>query len=187
MTEEKKGIGEIGRLLVLLCSAIGAAIVFSFFLIYYYGPTGQYKVNEILLTPEMTKQLSYQQSVEGGRFTFDRTELRYYDENAREMKTFVLTHPDYHKLFRLLEKGESLEAVPSEVISRFNAPNAATITLYTKNDKGAAPFQEITFVNHGDFYRISLRTDNTSESWAYFYHKDIYEKVLALFSLSVGS
>lgn len=169
---------EIKQLLMLLGSAIGVAIVFSAFMIYYYGPSGEYYVKNILLSPEMTGKLDFPDGVNSGRFVFDRAEYRYFDGELKTWKTKVLSHELYSKVYELLKNEAGLTEASAEVVNQFNLPNPATLTLYVKSDKITKIFQETVFVNNGDFYRISLRNNEAATSWAYFYHRKIYDQVL---------
>lgn len=173
-----KSKSEIKQLVLLLSSAVFIAVLFSAILILYYGPTGEYYVRNILLAPEMTGKLDYSERTGGGRFVFDRVDFRYYDTEEKKWTTRTLNEEEYRKVYTLLASESSLRQVPDEVVSQFNLPNPATLTIYVKSDKTTKPFQEVVFVNKGDFYRIMLRTQDSATPWAYFHHRDIYDHVL---------
>lgn len=169
---------EIKNLILLLGSAIGVAVLFSVFMIYYYGPSGEYYVRNIMLSPEMTPKLDFVDGAKGGRFVFDKAEFRYFDSETNSWKTKILSADNYRAVYELLENEASLTDVPTEVISLFNTPNPATLTLFVKSDKITKVFQEIVFVFNGDYYRVMLRNNEPMRSWAYFYHRKIYDHIL---------
>jgi len=180
--EEKKEKKEIRQLLLLLSSAIGVAIFFSVFMIQYYGSTGDYLVKNVLLSPETAKKLDFYDGNHQGKFTFDRAEFRYFDDETMSWKVTILDETQYQNLFDILQNESSLTHVDSAVIGHFNLPNPATLTLFVKNDKSTKVFQEAMFVKNDDYFRISLRGDTPAISWVYFYHRKIYDHILhALF------
>lgn len=178
MDDDKKQKMEIRQLLLLLGSAVAAAVLFSIFMINFYGPTGQYTVKNILLSPDMTSKLDFYDGVTGGKFTFDRAVFRYYDDESVSWKSVVLSESTYRQLFEELHNETSFIDVPAEVINQFNFPNPATLTLYVKNDKVTKVFQEAVFVKDSDLFRILLRGDHPTSNWAYFHHRKVYDHVL---------
>lgn len=178
MEEEKKQKKEIRQLLYLLGSAVGFAVLFSIFMINFYGPTGQYTVKNILLSPEMTTKLNYLDGVSGGKFNFDRITFRYFDDENKQWKSQAVPLTVYRAIFDDLANHTSFVDVPQEIVSQFNAPNSATLTLYVKNDKTSKIFQELVFVKDGDLFRISLVEDHPTGKWAYFLDRKVYDHVL---------
>lgn len=177
--KEEKG-SEIKQLLLLLGSAIGVALVVSAFLILHYGPSGEYYVKNILLAPEIMEQVNYRDGTKGEsqRFIFDRVEFRYFDDQTRSWKTRVLNREVYRDVYKILENQSSLSTVSEEILNQFNLPNPATLTLYVKNENTTIRFQEVIFVNNGEVYRVMLRNDAATPSWAYFSQRNIYDHVL---------
>ncbi len=172
--EEKR---EIWSLLSVLGSAIAAAIIFAAFMIHYYGPSGEYKVKNILLSPETTEKLDFHDGSEGGRFRFDHAEFRYYDDETKSWKKIVLDAQAYKTVYHLLENESSIGDVQPEVIAEFNLPNPATMTLLVRNEKVVRVFQEVVFVKDGDYYRVMLRGSDPIGNWAYFKQRKIYDHV----------
>ena len=168
---------EIGRLLAVLGSAIAAAVLFAVFMIYYYGPSGEYYVKNILLSPKTASQLDFQDGKEGGRYVFDRAEFRYFNSEMKTWKTIVLSEQQYQAVYDLLGSESSLSSVPPEIVDHFNRPNPATLTLYVKSGTVTKVFQEAVFPMEGDFYRIMLRGKDQGE-WVYFHHRKIYDHII---------
>lgn len=178
MDEDKKQKKAIYQLLILLGSAVGFAVLFAVFMIFYYGPSGQYYVKNILLAPDMIGKLDFHDGKNGGKYTFDKAVFRYYNDNEKSWKSVNVDGATYQKVFTTLENESSMKDVPTEVMNLFNLANPATLTLYVKNEKATNVFQEIVFVKDGDFYRVLLRGDNPSTSWAYFHHRKIYDHII---------
>ena len=175
---KEKTPSEVKQLLLLLGSAIVAALCISLFLIHHYGPSGEYYVRNILLSPSVTRELDYRDGSKGGRFVFDRAEFRYFNDEEKRWKTRVLSPEAYRTVYEMLENQSSLSFVSDEVLNQFNLPNPAVLSLYVKNEQTSSLFQEIVFVNNGDLYRIKLRTDTATASWAYFSARNIYDHIL---------
>ena len=169
---------EIGRLLAVLGSAIAAAVLFAVFMIYYYGPSGEYYVKNILLSPETAARIDFQDGREEGRFVFDRAEFRYFNTEVKSWKTIILDTKAYQAVYDLLENESSVSDVTPDIVDEFNRPNSATLTLYVKNNKLTKIFQEAVFPLGGDFYRILLRGKDPIGEWGYFHHRKIYDHVL---------
>ncbi len=178
MQEEKEQKKEIRQLLFLLGSSVVVALLFSIFMINFYGTTGQYTVKNILLSPEMTTKLNYLDGTSGGKFTFDRITLRYFDDNDNEWRSAEVSTKEYRSIFEELGNLTSIVEPTQEVVGVFNTPKPATLTIYVKNDKTSKIFQEVVFVNEGDLFRVLLIEDQPKNQWAYFFHRKVYDHVV---------
>lgn len=179
---------QIRNLLLVLGSGFLGACLFGLFMLYRYGPSGQYLVKDALLSPKLTQELNYNDtnSKTGGqdRFTFDKMEFAYFDAVSKQWKKTTVPLAKYQKWYEELSGNESILNPPDNVKNLFSQGYPATLTLYVKTESNAAwqaltkPFQEVQFVNGGDYYRIELREQNPMGKWVYFNSPGIYQKTI---------
>jgi len=74
----------------------------------------------------------------------------------------------------------SVMEVSDEIQGLFHLKTPATLALVVRSETGdgAKAFQEVQFVNRGNYYRVLLREESKKQNWAYFYHPDIFNQVL---------
>ncbi len=99
MEEEGSARKEIRQLLAVLLSGVGLAVVASLFMIFFYGPSGQYAVKNVLLSPELLGKLEF---TEGGiRVSLPSTESSsvILMMGIKSGKLFPLINPNTNKFF----------------------------------------------------------------------------------------
>jgi hypothetical protein len=183
---------QIRNLLVVLGSGFLAACLLGLFMLYHYGPSGQYLGRDALLSPRMTQDLNYNDynSKTNGdsRFIYDKSEFAYYDTTTKQLKKITVSEKHYQDFYNLIANDISILNPTDLDVGRFSKGNLATLTLLVKTESPAAwqaqtkTFQEVQIVPEGDYYRIELREQNPSGKWVYFYHPNIYNEAIGTLS-----
>jgi hypothetical protein len=176
---------EIRNLLIVIGSGVVCALLLSLFLILNYGPSGRYQVSNILLSPELTSTLSYNDtnSKTGGssRFIFENIMFNYYDANEKKQKSIQITPEQYAQLYQIISSDKSILEPSNDILNSFGKPNNALITIKVRTESHAAwqdesrNFQEFDLSSEGDFYRIALHDEKAERKWIYFQHNGIFE------------
>lgn len=178
---------QIRNLILVLFSGTISAVFVVGAMLYLYGPTGQYKVKDALLSPEMSRGLSYDDAnpKTGGssRFIFKGIEFSYYKGKWQKIP---VSADSYNQLYQTISKESSILNVPNDVEKLFVTGTPAKLSLLVATESDASwqavnkDFQQVEFA--GDYYRILLREGNTGIHWIYFHKPGIYNQVINLFS-----
>jgi hypothetical protein len=182
---------EIFNLLSIIFSGMFCAFALTTYILYYHGPTGRYLIQKVLLSPEIVKNLTYQeinpQTGKLTRFVFKDIEFSYFDAETLKDKVILITLEKYKKMFDLLKQDESLLNPSVDIEDLFYSQLPAKVILKVKpeltNEFQGAPwvFQEVQLARESPYYRVQLRgQSNPSEKWVYFEHPDIYPLVIKL-------
>lgn len=182
---------QIRSLIFVLSCSVGCAFLVTLFFLYNYGPSGRYAVRNVLLAPELILSLNYNDTntKTGGdsRFVFDDIEFSYYDNTGKKWNKLHIDHDHYSQFYQLIVSDISLQKVSRHIEAMFQERAPSSLVLKVRTDSSAKwqeetkIFQEIHFVEDGDYYRIELHEENKTQNWAYFYHPNIYQEVLRLF------
>ena len=189
--KEKKSTGKLIRdLLMVFSLGMVSAVLVALATLYYFGPTGSYKAENILLSPEVMAQLSFSDiSPQTGTpipYTFDRIEFQHFNVETREWRRSTVDKEAYANFYSMISGDRSLTVVPEDVISFFNKQSPSTLTLTVKKkgvnsgSEESRTFQEVQILNFNDYYRIQIHDKEEVISWAYFYHENIFQKSLEL-------
>jgi hypothetical protein len=178
---------QIYTLLGVLSAAVICALLLAGILIYYYGPSGKYLAGNTLLESNLATTLSYDDTniKTGGmsRFVFDGIDFSYHDKRG-EPQLIEISPELYQKLYRIIANDSSLLQIPENTSTLFNKSdlNVLSIRVRTESHAGwqdeSKRFQEVQFSPQGNYYRIQLHEEDSSNRWVYFYHPDIYQSVL---------
>jgi hypothetical protein len=193
--QESKG-REIRNLFIVVGSGVVGAFAMALAMLYYYGVSGSYLAKNVLLSPEYAQVIQFNdlnpRTGAPSKFVFDQIEFSYYNPMLKQWKRSGVRMDQYAKFYQMI--GDERSVVPSdEVRSLFYRISPSILSLKIRTESGADPqaaskaFIEVNFVHEGDYYRIELheQANGSSDSWAYFYHPGIYEKVLDLFNSSL--
>lgn len=182
---------EIRNLLFVLGGGIFCALLVALMLLYYYNPTGRYYARNVLLDPQLTSQLSYMDlnPKTGGSslFIFDTVEYNYFEPGLKRWQSTELSSEEYRQFYDSVADDRSLSSVSEDIENLFNQPNLPrlVIRVKTKSDSewqvSAKSFIEVEFLTKGDYYRIQLRSQSSTENWAYFKHAQILDVLKTLF------
>ncbi len=178
---------QIRGMLTVILSAIACAFLIVFLLVRYYGPTGQYTIEQVLLQPDLLPQLSYQErdptTGKMSQYTYDHMEYTYFDSASSQWKKQDVSTDRYKEFVRLVAGDRSLLDPQESVLVSFSQKRAAVLTVWVKNNLSTAlkTFQEIAFVPDVDLFRVELRQQDNVQPWAYFEHTGIYEDTKRLF------
>lgn len=188
---EKRSTGKLIRDLILVLSlgAISAVLV-ALAVLYFLGPTGSYKAENVLLSPEVMSQLSYKDiSPLTGKpvsYRFGEVDFLFFDRDTKEWRRKPIDKDVYKKFYALVSPDRSLVVVPEYVISLFLRENPSVLTLVVEKegiasaDEESRSFQEVQILNFGDYYRIQIHDQEEGSNWAYFFHENIFEKSVRL-------
>lgn len=189
--EGKRPTGKLIRDLILVFSlGMLSAVLVALATLYYLGPTGSYKAESILLSPEVMAQLSYSDiSPQTGNpipFTFDRIEFLHFNRKTREWRRSTIDKEAYANFYSMISSDRSLSVVPEQVLSFFKRESPSTLTLTVKKEgvnsgtEESRSFQEVQILNFDDYYRIQVHDKEKVINWAYFYHENIFEEAMKL-------
>lgn len=179
---------QIRNLLIVFLGGIGFAVLFALMGLYHYSPSGKYYAKNTLLAPEVLSQIAIKDSSSKTRFIYNKIEFSYYEPSEKIVKKISVPEERYKQFYDMVANEESLSNVSDEISSFFNYfPSSLTLTLRPENQPNDPEkiYQQVNFVNHGDFFRIVLNDQNAGTNWVYFYHPNIYQKVLSLFNSSL--
>ena len=103
----------------------------------------------------------------------------------------LVSNDQYRIFYNEIKADKSLTDVSDEIKNEFNKGHPLKLKILIRTESPASwqalekVFQEINFSSHGNYFRVQLReSDSGADSnYAYFYHVDIYQKALDLFSL----
>lgn len=183
---------EIKNLLAVLGSSAVCAVSIAVGMLYYYGPSGQYSAQNMLLSPDILSQISFHEgsanAKNGIKYVFDGIEFLNYAKESKRAQRFMVSEEKYKRFYNLLAGRHSLTAPSAEVQALFQQPYVSKLSLKLKEDNkgGKYPtsskvFLEVEIVPDGDYFRAQLLVQQPTESWVYFYHPHIYNQVLQLF------
>lgn len=181
---------QVRQLLFLLSSGVIAAIVVALGLITYYGPTGNFVVKSILISPETLKDLNYKAvNPETGKedaFVFARLELMHFDNKDNKWIAKQLDFQKYQEFYQTIASQESVpqgEQVHEKTFLTSN-PASLAIVVQSKEKKGTKEgdrvFQEVQLLPKEGLYRIELHQTYPLKTWAYFENDGLEEIVAGL-------
>ncbi len=181
---------DLRNLLLVLFASVCAAFFLTVYFIYNYGSTGQYRLTHVLMEPSLLSQLNYNDKdpKTGGtsRYSFNSIEFNWYDDQTKRWKKLQVDTEKYALLFSFLSGDLSIKEVTDPIRNLFNQTRTANLIFTVKTESSAQwqenskVFQETEFVHQGDYYRVELREQTSGEHWAYFYHPDVFKKVLEI-------
>jgi hypothetical protein len=179
---------EILNLLFVLGGAVAFACILGYILLTFYGPSGAYSIQNVLLSPETIDKISYTDtnSRTGAKthFSFDKIEYSRFDEETKAWKKKELDIQTYETFYGLIAKDKSLAKPSDDVIVQFSGGLHSHLSVLVrslaKSDRSTTKaFQEVQFADN--YYRVELRMQGAAAEWAYYYHPSIAKEVFSLF------
>lgn len=175
MDTEKKN-SQIYQLLAVIFSAVAVALILAGGLIYHFSPQSSYLAKNVLLSPEVVRQIAFQ---EKAKLNLNDIEFVYYDSDATGLKKIDVDQGKYAKFYALVSSDRSFKA-HDDLLSSFREKKPASLFINVKSKNApASSFQEVLFIP--DYYRVDLHQEG-NETYAYFYHPQIYDQVVRLFT-----
>lgn len=177
---------QVKQIIGVLSTAVFGGFLLAFFLIWYYGPTGQYKANQTVLAPEIIEGISFKdihpQIGQNVKFVFDQTEFVYFDFVRGAWNQKPITSLSYSDFYHYIQGDASLLDLDQNVLQLFQkpTPTALVTTVRSEVSPVAKAFQVIQFTKE-DYYRVKLHGHLEEGEWAYFRHQGIYQKIMKLF------
>lgn len=172
---------QIKRLFSVIGLGVVAAIGISVFFIYFFSPSGSYPISELLLDPQVAKEMKYQDN--GNRYVFDHVEYMSFNDASNTWDTKKVTLDQYQSFYSIIEKDKS-EVIPSESVKNvFYHSNPAILTIVTRKEGANADqvFQELQISTDNKVYRVKLREEQVRPEWAYFIHPGVYDAAQNIF------
>lgn len=177
---------QIRNLLLVFFSAIAFAGILSAFFLFNYGPSGKYTLRNTLLSPDLLKDLSYDDlnPKTGGisRFVYDKIEFIHYNESTKQKQSTAISPDKYKAFYQHIIADTSMPEVSDDIIALFDQ-SAASLVVKTRTENPSAwqetvkTFQDVNIAYQGDYYRIELN-ETPSNIWVYFHHPKIYQLAL---------
>lgn len=169
----------------MIFGVVTAFLIVGFSII-YYGPTGRYFANSVVIEPNVLAQLNYNDynPETGGsdRYVFD--EITF--EKGDEILKMGIDLTTYAKFYELIKDDKSLSPL-SPVKEAFNSNKLAILKIFVRTESPAAwqknvkIFQEMEFDSQGNYYRVQLHESEKGIHWVYFHHPEILSKILHIF------
>lgn len=189
---QKKSVGKLIRsFLLVIFTGVIVALIVAGGMLYYFSPAGSYQVENILLSPNLVKDLSFPdvdpKTGQPDRYVFGRVEFLYYAKENNQWQRIKTDEEKYRKFFNLVSDERSLLVVPNNIKDLFEGENPTMLTIVAnkvvpEGTKGKSKaFQEVEFTSEGNYFRIRLHDHDQQVNWAYYYHPEIYQEVLRIF------
>ncbi len=171
---------HVRNLILIISSACGLGILMVVAMVYWYGPTGSYKLSNVLLSPSTTEGLRYQH--DHMRYVFHQVQFLYRNPDSKNWEKLTLTPETYGHIYALIQKDISFAGVPPKVEQIFSHSHPAALVLSVRpefsNSQGMQyhTFQEVNVLD--DHYRVELHVEGADSSWAYFEHPGILSQII---------
>jgi len=187
---------QIRNLLIVLVSGIACAAIMAGIMLHYYGVSGRYLIENVLLDPGMLSKLSYDeanaQSKVFSHYTFDHIEYSYWSPKEKKWKNIPVSPEQYRKFYDSIKNEKSVADVSDDVDSRFGGSTTSTLTIFVKAQEGSSgsavpkAFQTLQFAGDGEYYRVELREQAEIAGWAYFHRTGIGKDAYSTFNPQAG-
>jgi len=188
---------EIRRLFAVLIGGVVAAFLVVGWFAYKYSPSGRYKAQNILLSPETLSHFS--NTTPGSRirqtppFLFDRIEFYHQPSGGAQSEFYPVSLIRYENFFALLD-GEEGDTEPIDnSFDIFTREGVSRLVIFVRNPKGTPlkekgfPFQEVQFSKgRRDLYRIELHNGEEAGRWVYFQNTALWSKIEKLLTETNG-
>ena len=148
---------DVRRLVFVLGFGGFVGLLGVLLLAFFWGPSGRYHVNQVLLSPETIQKMEES----GGRYHLDRIALERYEPEQNQRRTFSVSKGQYDQFFEKIRNDLSMKEGQSD---HFMDPHITKLILYVNGE----PFQELQMVRGDSLYRIQLHEDRKRIDWVYF-------------------
>lgn len=182
---------DIRNLLIVILSGVLGAFVIAGIMLHYYGPNGRYYARNVLLSPQLAGNLSYEddnpKTGKRSRFIFDSIDFSYYDTKQKKWIQKPVSNAAYGNFYDSLGNELSLQNVTDEIQNVFLKDNPAKMVIKVRTESNAdwqianKIFQQVEIAS--EYYRVQLRTtEGLTSQWAYFRHPGILNEAMNLLS-----
>lgn len=181
---------QIIYLMGVLGAGLAAALALIGYLLYTYGPTGQYKAANVLLDPAVARNLAFSDTDFGrGKnnvFELDAIKFQYFEESSKQWRVDTLADWQYDDIYELLKGDESVPFPSQEMTEQFSLTQPSTLEFIVRqklnpNASGESKvFISAEFIPKTDEYRVKLRASEGWQQYAYFVHPGVYQKLMAI-------
>lgn len=151
---------QIRNLLVVLFSGVLAALALGSYFLYYYGPSGVYVAQNVLLTSTTMEKIQ-----------ITDISFSHFDPQTSLLRKESISLDAYKEFYDQVAHDRS---IPAEQGTRHFLSKISALKLYVAPNQKL--YQEIDFSPDGDYYRVQLFEHNGLEPFAYFYHPGILLK-----------
>lgn len=172
-------MSDMRKTFMVLAAGLAAAILVTSFFISNFGPSGTYELGNVLLAPDVLKQLNYNDwntKINGqDRFIFDK--IVY--EGSLSQKPVDLAR--YGKIYQLLKSDKSV----TDETGSFSQ-DADKLVIYVRTESPSLwqfvskVIGQVQFAKDGNAYRVLLHEDNKGAHFVEFHHKNVKEQVDAI-------
>jgi hypothetical protein len=186
----KKTRREVRNLILMLSSAVFVAFIAVVGAVYYLGASGTYRLRDVLASPRTLENISFadSKSTASGResFVFNKIEFVSADMHGRNWGRFAVSLESYAAFYDRVSHERSVPIVTEDMIAQFSRIVPSTLTIFVTEKGYENIFQQVQFIDGGDFFRVQLRSfaqpGEWSEMWIYFLHPGIYKEITELFA-----
>lgn len=187
----KRAASQIQSLLLVLSLSIICAVGFAGFFLYYHGPAGTYQFKNIMISPDLLNGFSYNgrnpATGKAVRYELDKIEFLSWDSQKRQWSRVAVNPEQYRVFYDKLFNEMSIGIVGEEVVEKFQYHPPSRLMLDMKMlgegpTKASKSFQEVQFSSQGDFFRVELLEQTSTNQWIYFIHAGIKDEASAIFT-----
>lgn len=181
---------EIRNILLILSAAVLFAVLLCVYMIYTYGPSGQYTVSNALIAPSVAETMDFFEPSAGktsARYVLDSINFSYYDREKKQVEKRALSPKIYEEFYDNIASDKSIPHASNDIEKLFTSPFIAKLVITVRNVNALQrqtelkTFQQVQFLEGSDYFRIQLHQQDIREHWIYIYHPGIYRDVINLF------
>src|SRR5438552_9235776 len=113
---------EIRNFLFVLFSAVFVAFLGAFWVVYSYGASGKYSVQNVLLAPDLIIKSQASQpnkKDKSARYVFHKIEFTYFDEKLGQWRTIQINPDQYAQFYQMVQNEKSLPNPSVEIADLF--------------------------------------------------------------------
>ncbi len=186
---------EVRNLILMFGSGILAAFLVIILFVYYFGSSGTYLLQNILISPAALEGVSFSDRdhpSKKARFVFNKIEFVRAQSSGREWGRYAVSPESYAVFYKKVDKERSIPLITDEIIQQFEwiVPSTLTIFVSAPDNLGSASkstiFQRIEFLDQDDVFRVQHASDRrdgaSKQEWVYFRYPGIYNIILELFA-----
>jgi hypothetical protein len=179
MINDRERGKDIGRLALVLGSAVAFAFVISMALLWSSQTSSMYLAGDCLIKPDLLKEVQMARREGGGKphlYEVASIQYAYYSTQAR---SFVFADVSYEAYSRFYEKVKALRSIPEEEVDeRFFSSRYSSLHFYLREkmalqERQLIDFLQVQFASELNLFRVELRESGQKPRWAYFQKEDL--------------
>jgi hypothetical protein len=176
---------EIKTLLAVLAAACAAALILALFMLRVYNPESGYPGANVLLTPENAFALEFSEPLKTGKKSIDYRfhSVTFVHAQVRG-QTKNLTKEQYSAIYSLVKNDIGIQDPTNKDLNLYTRGSAGVLQINVATgteisaESTSIPFITVVFAASGDDYKVNIRHAGNGDTWVYYHHPGIFQKVL---------